>query len=196
MDYNKFKELYHYGIKGQKWGVRRYQNIDGSLTEAGKIRYNETVFISGSSKTQDENSKYYRKELPDEIKSMIDQIISKNYRIIIGDAPGIDRQVQEYLNKKMYDKVEIYGPGEIRYTANKKWKTHKISSNKYAKDSKEYLAVKDKAMTKRSTQGLAITLDVGSTATKNNVSRLIEQNKNVKVYELSERGSKYDKWVR
>jgi hypothetical protein len=33
-------ELYHYGIKGQKWGVRRYQNADGSLTEAGEARYN------------------------------------------------------------------------------------------------------------------------------------------------------------
>lgn len=32
-------ELYHYGIKGQKWGVRRYQNPDGSLTESGKNRY-------------------------------------------------------------------------------------------------------------------------------------------------------------
>lgn len=32
-------ELYHYGVKGMKWGVRRYQNKDGSLTNAGKIRY-------------------------------------------------------------------------------------------------------------------------------------------------------------
>lgn len=32
-------ELYHHGILGQKWGVRRYQNEDGTLTEAGKIRY-------------------------------------------------------------------------------------------------------------------------------------------------------------
>ena len=31
-------ELYHYGIKGQKWGIRRYQNKDGSLTAAGKKR--------------------------------------------------------------------------------------------------------------------------------------------------------------
>lgn len=31
--------LQHHGIKGQKWGVRRYQNADGSLTEAGKKRY-------------------------------------------------------------------------------------------------------------------------------------------------------------
>ena len=32
-------ELYHYGVKGQKWGIRRYQNPNGTLTEEGKIRY-------------------------------------------------------------------------------------------------------------------------------------------------------------
>ena len=32
-------ELYHHGIKGMKWGVRRFQNKDGSLTPAGKKRY-------------------------------------------------------------------------------------------------------------------------------------------------------------
>lgn len=33
-------ELYHYGIKGQKWGVRRYQYENGQLTAEGKNRYN------------------------------------------------------------------------------------------------------------------------------------------------------------
>ena len=32
-------ELYHWGIKGMKWGVRRYQNKDGTLTTAGRKRY-------------------------------------------------------------------------------------------------------------------------------------------------------------
>lgn len=32
-------ELYHHGTKGMKWGIRRYQNKDGSLTPAGKKRY-------------------------------------------------------------------------------------------------------------------------------------------------------------
>jgi len=44
----KKHELKHHGIKGQKWGVRRYQNKDGTLTNAGKNRYND---ISNSSST-------------------------------------------------------------------------------------------------------------------------------------------------
>lgn len=35
-------ELYHYGVKGQKWGVRKYQYADGTLTPAGKKRYNQS----------------------------------------------------------------------------------------------------------------------------------------------------------
>lgn len=35
---NDFR-LYHHGIRGQKWGIRRYQNPDGSLTEEGRKRY-------------------------------------------------------------------------------------------------------------------------------------------------------------
>lgn len=37
-------ELYHHGIKGMKWGVRRYQNKDGSLTPAGKKRYSVNTY--------------------------------------------------------------------------------------------------------------------------------------------------------
>lgn len=36
-------ELYHWGVKGMKWGVRRYQNKDGSLTEAGKKRFVKSI---------------------------------------------------------------------------------------------------------------------------------------------------------
>lgn len=35
----KNDELAHFGVKGQKWGIRRYQNPDGTLTAAGKAKY-------------------------------------------------------------------------------------------------------------------------------------------------------------
>ena len=51
-------ELYHYGVRGMKWGVRRYQNADGSLTAAGKKRArqeykedNKTAFELGKNAT-------------------------------------------------------------------------------------------------------------------------------------------------
>lgn len=50
-------ELYHYGVKGQKWGVRRYQNSDGSLTEAGRAHYGR-----GSSGGRRRIGKYVRDE--------------------------------------------------------------------------------------------------------------------------------------
>jgi hypothetical protein len=46
--------LAHHGILGQKWGVRRYQNPDGSLTEAGKKRF---------SANPDKARKYYQKQV-------------------------------------------------------------------------------------------------------------------------------------
>ena len=51
-------ELYHFGIKKQKWGVRRFQNKDGSLTAAGKKRYYDTPELNA----QKENVKRMKRE--------------------------------------------------------------------------------------------------------------------------------------
>ena len=54
--YNDTSELYHWGIKGMKWGVRRYQNKDGSLTPAGKKRYAEDGGVESSQKQTQSSS--------------------------------------------------------------------------------------------------------------------------------------------
>lgn len=175
-------ELYHYGIKGMKWGVRK---------NSGK-----TVFVSGSSKTQSKDSQYYRRKLPKEIRRELRNHMDNGNKFVVGDAPGIDRQVQNYLKKKHYKNVEIYGPGkEVRYTANKKWKTNPIDAPEFEIGSKEWLAKKDIAMTKVSDLGLAIVLDEGAKATRKNIERLVNENKDVRIYELSKNGKRHDKWV-
>ena len=54
-------ELYHHGIKGQKWGVRRYQNKDGTLTREGRERYLEEAHedVEGSIKEAQERVNRY-----------------------------------------------------------------------------------------------------------------------------------------
>ena len=55
--------LAHHGIKGQKWGVRRFQNPDGSLTSAGKRRFNKLIELNDAHKNSvSEVTKAYNKE--------------------------------------------------------------------------------------------------------------------------------------
>lgn len=178
--------LAHHGVKGMKWGVRRYQNYDGTRIKSG------TVFVSGSSKTQTKDSPYYRKKLPKGVTDSLDKHMKKNDKIVVGDAPGIDRQVQDYLKSKKYKNVEVYGPGkQVRYSADDSWKTNPIDSD-YEEGSKEWLAEKDKMMSQVATEGIAIVLPEGSKATRKNIDRLIEQNKKVDIFELNQ-NEKYDR---
>lgn len=54
--------LWHWGIKGMKWGVRRYQNKDGTLTEAGKKRYSSSEQIKTKSSTASKKRKQTREK--------------------------------------------------------------------------------------------------------------------------------------
>lgn len=170
--------LSHYGVLGMKWGVRKSD---------------KTVFVSGSSKTQDKSQPYYRKKLPRKVRKELKRHMRAKDKIIVGDAPGIDRQVQDFLKQKRYKNVEVFSPEKSRYLADKRWKNTLVSVPGTKPGSPEYLVGKDIMMTKISDEGLAVVISNGATATRNNIKRLTEQGKPVYSYTIDERGKRYDR---
>lgn len=60
--------IYHHGIKGQKWGVRRFQNQDGTLTSIGRSRYS-------SKKSADEADQTKKTMLTDKQKKRLKKLV-------------------------------------------------------------------------------------------------------------------------
>lgn len=188
--------LAHYGTPRHSG---RYPYGSGKRPQAAIREHSssKSVFVSGSSKMQDAESNYYRKELPKPISDKLDAYMDSDIKVLVGDAPGIDRQVQDYLNSKGYDNVRVYGPGSDRprYLANSKWETKLVDAPEYEPGSKEWLAAKDVRMTEDADFGLAVILDEGAKATRKNVQRLLNSGKGVEVFQLDSSSADYDKWV-
>ena len=92
--------LCHFGIKGMKWGIRRYQNKDGSLTATGKKRYNEGEQSPKEKPASSSSSNRSRSisELSDaELRTRINRLnLEKQYKQLISEgASSNTKQVRE-----------------------------------------------------------------------------------------------------
>ena len=95
--------LEHHGILGQKWGIRRYQNKDGSLTAAGRQKYNK--FDSKSYKEE------RREELANKgIKGLKSTILTNNEALLLKNADKWAYKAnikQDQLSSKIKDAIEL-----------------------------------------------------------------------------------------
>ena len=115
--------LAHHGVKGQKWGIRRYQNSDGSLTEEGKVRYG----VDKHGKMSEEGAKLYRKDTG---KDFVDKSNRDKKRVkvaaaiaaaSVAGAYAVGKVLKSVKNKKVHsvgrETVKIFGTQHtIKYT--------------------------------------------------------------------------------
>ena len=110
------EELYHWGIKGQKWGVRRYQNPDGTLTAAGRKRY-------GAEGETGEEKPAYAPKAPkksagdytdEELRAQINRMqMEKQYRDLAGQTNVREDDPNKELKLERDDGRTVY-EGEMR----------------------------------------------------------------------------------
>ena len=129
------------------------------------------VFIAGSRKLSRLNA---------DVKGRIDNMIEKDFSILVGDANGADKAVQKYLADKKYQNVIVHCMAENCRNNVGHWPTREITAPKGVRGF-AYYAMKDQAMVDETTYGLML-WDGESKGTLNNVINMLRQDKPVVVY--------------
>lgn len=111
-------------------------------------------------------------------------IMEKELPVIVGDANGADKAVQQYFFSKGYQKVEVFCSGSVCRNNVGHWNTRNIDTTTHDKGRAFYTA-KDRAMALEATYGFMV-WDEKSPGTLLNVLRLLRQGKKVVVYLTSE----------
>lgn len=108
-------ELYHYGIKGMRWGIRRYQNPDGSRTALGKKR--ESSRNDKEKKARKADVKNRRTISDADLKKRIERMkLEKEYKTLVDEdtAPG-KKYVLEILSAVGKKTLTIAAAGALAY---------------------------------------------------------------------------------
>jgi hypothetical protein len=113
MDYREMHELYHHGIKGMHWGIRRYQNPDGTLTEKGRKRYAKDL-----NKLDEKASQYAADSRVYKAKG--DEYTAKAKEAREAGKEGVAKR-HEMDAEKMYSKMEKHGQRAKEYES-EQWK--------------------------------------------------------------------------
>lgn len=114
------------------------------------------------------------------LKKRADNILSNGYLILLGDANGADKAMQQYLAEKNYRNVMVFCMGDMCRNNIGNWKTRCIHSDRRNKDF-NYYSTKDLIMSNEADYGFML-WDGKSKGTLNNILSLCEHNKKVLVY--------------
>lgn len=129
------------------------------------------VFISGSMRI---------KRLDESVLSRINNILNKEYGVVVGDADGVDSSIQEYLSQKNAKFVRVYCTGSRPRNNIGNWETKKISTTSKP-GTRAYFTAKDIEMANDCDYGLMV-WDAKSTGTLSNAIELLIRHKKSLVY--------------